>query len=676
MPGQPKYTQTGRFMSLSTVLGENLLLVKSFRGSEALSSLFRFEIDLLSENDSIDPNALVGTNATLRINLAGGKPRFWNGHISRISQGWRGPVFTSYRAELVPWMWFLSLNRGSRIFQDKSTVEIVKGICGGFGFTNIALRLEGNSPKREYCVQYRESDLDFVMRLVEEEGIFFFFRHENGRHELVLGNSPAAHPVCPVQSTARCRALGGSSDEDFIGEWRHSTEYVPARTALSDFNFKTPRQSLLVQRDGSNPFESFDYPGLYSDKGRGETLNKIRAEESAVTAIVPDGESTCRWFASGHRFQLKDHYRSDWNQPYVILSVDHEASQAGSFQGDEDRSASSGEFFGYRNRFRCFPHKVPFRPPRRTPRPTVEGCQTAIVVGPDGEEIYTDEYGRVKVQFHWDRDNKRNQESSCWIRVAQAWAGNRWGFFHLPRVGEEVVVDFLEGNPDQPLIVGSVYNAAQMPPYVLPGEKTKTVLKTNSTKGGDGFNEVRLEDLKGQEQIFIHAERNFDLRVKNDRMDSIGGMASLTVDKDWMEAVDGSKHLTVKGDQSEKVDGTASLSVDTDLQQKIGGRWAIQAGTDVHIKSGVNLVIESGTTLTLKVGGSFVSLSSTGVAINGPMIQLNSGGTAGTGAGSRPNLPKHPTAADKAAPGQPIPPGPQAQALRRAAENGAAFCDL
>lgn len=669
------YTQTNRFLSLSTVQGENVLLVRSFSGIESLSRPFQFELDLLSENDSLDLEALIGTNATLRIQLADDKPRFWNGYISRLTQGWRGPVFTTYRAEFVPWLWFLGLNRSSRIFQDKTTSDIVRKVFTDLGFKDFDFRLEGETPKREYCVQYRETDLSFVMRLLEEEGIFFFFRHENGRHELVLGNSPAAHPVCPGQASAKCRvSKGGRIDEDFVSSWHHSAEFLPSRSALADFNFKTPTKSLQVKRDGKNPFEAYDQPGLYAEKDRGEALNRIRSEEIQAGAVISRGESTCRAFTAGHRFQLKEHYRKAWNQWYTLMEVRHQASQAGSFQGDEE--GGSGGEPGYRNEFVCLPFKTPYRPVRRTPVPVVEGCQTAMVVGPQGEEIYTDDLGRVKVQFHWDREGKRNQESSCWIRVSQSGAGNRWGFFRLPRVGEEVVVDFLEGNPDRPLIVGSVYNASQMPPYPLPADKTKTVMKTNSSKGGDGFNEIRLEDQKGQEQVFIHAERNFDLRVKNDRMENVDGSSSFTVEKDVKEAIKGTKHQSISGDRNEKVDGTASLTAGADLQQKIGSNFALQAGSEVHIKSGMNLVLETGASLTLKVGSNFININPAGVIIKGNLVMINSGGSAGSGAGARPNLPELPIAADKALPGKPMAYGPQAMALKHAADTGAAFCDI
>ncbi len=306
------------------------------------------------------------------------------------------------------------------------------------------------------------------------------------------------------------------------------------------------------------------------------------------------------------------------------------------------------------------------------------------MVGPAGEEIYVDKYGRIKVQFHWDRAGKYNEKSSCWIRVAQVWAGKRWGSLWIPRVGQEVIVDFLEGDPDQPIIVGRVYNAESMPPYTLPDEKTKSSIKSYSSKGGGGFNEIRFEDKKGSEQVFLHAERNQDNRVKRDSLEWIGRNRHLMVGGDQLEAVGGDKHLHIKGDHNEKVDGTISLQAGMDVQEKAGMKYALDAGMEIHLKSGLSLVLESGVTLTLKVGGTFINLNPAGVFISGPMVMINSGGAAGSGAGSSPQAPKQPQEADRAEPGEAakLPPpktathSPAAAVLIRGAENGTAFCDI
>ncbi|HUE81571.1 MAG TPA: type VI secretion system tip protein TssI/VgrG, partial [Pyrinomonadaceae bacterium] len=317
------------------------------------------------------------------------------------------------------------------------------------------------------------------------------------------------------------------------------------------------------------------------------------------------------------------------------------------------------------------------------------GSQTAVVVGPPGEEIFVDKYGRVKVQFHWDREGQVNADSSCWIRVAQNQAGIRWGSIFLPRIGQEVIVDFIEGDPDQPIIVGSVYNATEMPPYKLPDEKTKTVIfKSNSSIGGRGFNEFRVEDKEGKEQVFIHAERNKDIRIKKDRYETVGESSHFIVGGDQLEKVAGDKHLQVKGDQNEDVTGTASLTVGQDLQEKVGMNHALDAGMEIHLKAGMNIVIDSGTTLTLKVGGNFININPGGIFISGTMVMINSGGSPGSGAGSSPGKPKDPSEADKAEPGalsQPPPASPPPKAvkyspaalvMKHAAAQGTAFCNI
>jgi type VI secretion system secreted protein VgrG len=374
--------------------------------------------------------------------------------------------------------------------------------------------------------------------------------------------------------------------------------------------------------------------------------------------------------------------RRDQDGTYVLTSVIHSAHTGGDYASTENDEAY------YSNNFTCIPFSVPYRPARMTPKPLMQGSQTAFVVGPSGEEIYVDEYGRVKVQFHWDREGKYDEKSSCWIRTSQPWAGNKWGGAYWPRIGQEVIVDFLEGDPDMPIITGRVYNAESMPPYKLPDEKTKTVVfKSDSSLGGGGFNELRVEDKKGKEQIFIHAERNKDIRIKKDLFETVGGSAHHTVDGDQFELVGGDKHDHVKGDHIEKVDGSASLTVGMDLQEKIGMKYAHEAGMEIHLKAGMNIVIEAGVQLTLKAAGSFIDINPAGIAISGPMVLINSGGAAGTGSGSSPDTPKDPTEADKAEAGEKAKLqkpkvkkarkfSSSATALKRAAENGMPFTEI
>jgi type VI secretion system secreted protein VgrG len=380
---------------------------------------------------------------------------------------------------------------------------------------------------------------------------------------------------------------------------------------------------------------------------------------------------------------LTRHFDDAEKGEYVITSVTHSASNSSYVSG-------GGGTEDYAMNFSCIPSGTVYRPPRVTPKPRIHSLQTAICVGRKGEEIDTDKYGRIKCQFFWDRRGKNDDKSSCWIRVAHPIAGKKWGTVDLPRIGHEVVVAFLDGDPDRPLVVGSVFNDWTMPPYDLPAHKTRWTTKTMSSKGGGGFNELRFEDKKGEEQIFISAERNQDNRVKNDSLEWIGNKRHLIVTADQLEKVEGDKHLTVTGDHNEKVNGTISVEAAMDMQEKVGMKHALDAGMEIHLKAGMNVVIEAGMSITLKAGGGFVVVGPTGVAISGTPVLINSGGSAQSGSGSSPQPPDEPELADEAEPGErvelpppatppsvvPFNPGPvQAETLRRAAETGTPFCE-
>jgi type VI secretion system secreted protein VgrG len=631
-------------MAIGTPLGEDAVLLSALSGEEGISRLFRFDLELLSVSESIDFNAIVGQNVTVRLTLASGNDRYFNGFISRFSQGGRDRDLISYHAEMVPWLWFLTRTSDCRIFQNKKVPDIVKQIFDEMNFKDYKLQLYGDVLEREYCVQYRETDFNFISRLLEEEGIFYFFEHQDGVHTLILANDPIEHKPCPDQPQGRYEGSSGGAaqEDDIILEWRAQQEMRPGVYAQADYNFEQPSQPLQASVTGNGSYEIFDYhPGEYRKAPEGDGLVRTRLQEMEGPTLVAHGSSDCRAFTSGYRFELTEHYRSDMNQAWVLTALRHTASQPGDF-----RSGSSQADLHYQNYFECIPYSTPYRPARVTPHPVVQGSQTAVVVGPAGEEIFTDKYGRVKVQFHWDRKGEKDENSSCWIRVAQNWAGKKWGAMFIPRIGQEVIVDFLEGDPDQPIITGRVYNAEQVTPYKLPDEKTKSTIKSNSSKGGGGYNELRFEDAKGKEQIFIHAERNQDIRIMNNLYETVGAASHRKVGKDHIEEIDGDLHLAVKGDQNEKVDGTVSLNAGVGYQAKVGTNYALDAGTEVHVKAGMNLVIESGTMLTLKVGGNFININPAGVFVSGTMVMINSGGSAGSGSGASPQDPQAPTEAD------------------------------
>jgi type VI secretion system secreted protein VgrG len=569
------YTQTKRHIAISTPLGENVLLLRGFHGSEAISQPFHFNLDLLSENESISFKDVVGKDATLRIFDADGAERHWHGFVSRFSQAGQNRRFTVYHAEMVPWLWFLTRTADCRIFQNQKVPDIIQKIFKDLSFHDFELRLYGDFSPRDYCVQYRETDFNFVSRLMEEEGIYYYFRHEQGKHVMVLANDPAANEPAPKQKTARYAASDATPYEDVITEWQYHEEFRPGKWTQTDYNFETPSTSLSVSVNGKNSYEIYDYPGEHRVRAEGDKLARIRLQEQVVPGAVSHGTGVCRHFSSGFKFTLQDHYRSDLNQAYLLTVVRHSATQGGGYDSGE---AADGEST-YSNSFECIPFSTPFRPMRVTPQPIVQGCQTAVVVGPGGEEIYTDKHGRVKVQFHWDREGKKNENSSCWTRVSHPWAGKGWGSISIPRIGQEVIVDFLEGNPDQPIIVGRVYNAEQTPPFGMPGGAMISGVKSNSTKGGGGFNEISLNDTKGTELINIHAqydqqkkvEHDERVNVGNDRTEEVGHDEKITIHNNRTEKVDVNEDITVGGNRTEKITGNEMISITGNRTENVKG---------------------------------------------------------------------------------------------------------
>lgn len=690
-------SQASRTISVNTVLGPETLLLASMTAEERLSAPFEYGLTLLSDKIDIRADDLLGTPATVALLLPSGERRFFNGYINRFSHVGFDGTYALYRANLVPWLWFLSRTADCRVYQDKTTPDIVKEIFRDHGFTDFAERLSGTYSQRAYCVQYRESDLSFVNRLLEHEGIYYFHEHTDGKHLLVLADSYSAHSPAPGYEQVVYYPPGQTALRDLerIEDWSVANEVRPGAFTHSAFDFTAPRKNLLARSSAPKGhalagLEVFDFQGDYTETSDGEGLARIRLEESQADHEIARAAGNARGLACGGLFTLKEHPRADQNREYLIVAASY-LLQSGDY-GSVDLTPGGPDF---RCSLSAMNAQVPYRPTRATPKPVVQGPQTAIVVGKSGEEIWTDKYGRIKVQFHWDRYSQADEHSSCWVRVAQVWAGKGWGGMAIPRIGQEVIVDFLEGDPDQPIVTGRVYNGECMPPYVLPDEATKSTLKTSSSKGGGGFNEIRLEDKKGSEQVFVHAEKNHDLRVKNDSFEWIGNERHLIVKSDQLEQVQGDKHLTVAGDQNEKVDGTVSLKVGMDLQQKVGTKVGVDAGQEIHLKGGMNVVIEAGMSITLKAGGGFVVVGPAGVTISGTPVLINSGGSAGSGSGCSPDAPKAPKEADKADAGQVSDATPgnaptatpatpqtvkavaqaQAQTLKTAAENGTPFCE-
>ncbi len=711
-------TQKNRDVAIATPLGEDVLLFGSMSAREQIGRPFRYDIELISEDLEIQAADIVGQNITVRLNLLKDEVRYFNGYVSRFVQTPSTSEEAAYQATVVPWLWFLTRTADCRMFQKMTFPDIIQQVFRDHNFTDFDNKLTGTYRKWEYCVQYRETDFNFVSRLMEQEGIYYYFRHENGKHILVLADSISAHEPFAGYEEIKYRPFKAEEEEDVISSWTAETSIQPGSYALDDFDFKNTKKDLqarssISRKHEAADFEIFDYPGEYAETSDGESYTKVRIEELHTRYEVATAASDARGVCPGYLFTLKDCPRQDQNRKYLITGANYRID-AGSYE-----SGSQGDKTAYSCSFTAIDEKQPFRSTRTTPKPSIPGPQTAIVVGPSGEEIHTDEYARVKVQFHWDRYGKADENSSCWVRVAQVWAGKKWGAMYIPRIGQEVIVEFLEGDPDRPVITGRLYNATTMPPYKLPAEKTKSTLKSNSSKGGAGFNEIRYEDKKGEEQIFIHAEKNQDVRVKNDSYEWIGNERHLIVKQDQLEAVEGDKHSKVAGDRITEIEGDENLTIQgdrmtditggnhlttggdqcediggdqnlkaamnineeagqkisikagTDINGKAGMNYAMDAGMAVHIKGGMTVVIEAGMQLSLKAGSSFVDIGPAGVSISGPMIMLNSGGAAGSGGGSSPtaptapelpDVPKEAVEADTADPGEvaepPKPPKP------------------
>ncbi|HLI78135.1 MAG TPA: type VI secretion system tip protein TssI/VgrG, partial [Acidobacteriaceae bacterium] len=586
------FTQATQEIAVETSLGEDALLLRSFQGDEAISRLFHFELELASENPSLSFDDIVGQKITVRLSLADGSNRFWNGWVSRFVQSQRDSKAVVYRATMVPWLWFLGQTTDCRIFQSKSVPDIVKQIFGEYGYSDFAFRTTGDFPKRDYCVQYRESDLNFVARLLEEEGILYFFQHEEKKHTLVLANDSSALKPCPGQKEARYDEVSGRwQDEDVVSQWMQEREVRPGVYSTTDYNFETPATSLLSSAKGKSKWETYDFPGEYEKRADGERVARMRLEEQQASMSVARGRSDCRAFSAGFTFTLNNHFREDVNGAYLLTAVHHESQHNTGY-------SSGGSFSNhpvYANTFDCVPVATPFRPPRQTRVPTVMGCQTAVVVGPAGEEIFTDKYGRVKVQFHWDREGKRNENSSCWIRVSYPTAGKAWGGVQIPRIGQEVLVDFLEGDPDRPIITGRIYNAGQMPPYDLPGKGMVSGFKSNSTKGGGGYNELAFDDTKGNELIRVHGQYDMDTTIEHDERRH--------VINDRTKTVDANESTTIGVNRTEKVGANEQITIGANRTEKVGSNESITVAMTRTRNVGVNEMINIGGAQEITIGG-------------------------------------------------------------------------
>ncbi len=616
------FTQTDRLLRIDTPLGPDVLLLREFTGHEAVSQLFKYDLDLLTEGPFIQYEDIIGQPVTVRIELSGEEERVFHGFISRFAQTGSESGILHYRAEMVPWLWFLTRTADCRIFQNQTVPDIIEQIFQDLGFTDYQISLEGTYEPLEYCVQYRETDFNFVTRLMEQYGIFYFFEHEEETHTLVLGDAITVNQPLPIQSQVAWEPQGsGMLDEDVITGLEFEKVLMPGKFAHTDYNFKAPSTNIaadspsLVDIGGNQQYEIFDFPGEYWTKAQGDTLARIRMETEEAQHFLITGSSTCREFASGYRFNLVDYEPTELNQAYVLTSVSHMASMGNTYSPGGGTAAGQES---YNNSFRCIPHSVLFRPPRMTPKPMVQGAQTAKVVGKPGEEIWTDEFGRVKVLFHWDREGREKEDDtcSCWIRVSQVHAGKGFGGVDIPRVGEEVIIGFLEGDPDQPIIIGRVYNQDNMPPNGLPTAGMTSGLKSNSTPGGGGNNCMMMDDTKGQEGITIHGQKDMSTTVENDLSATVVG--------------GNETHTVSAGTQTVTIQGNASLTVNAgDRIVDVTGSYKCDTTSEINLQAPTKITLTcGGSTITMEPGKiTMIAGGGASLTLDADALMVSSGGS-------------------------------------------------
>ncbi|ARN56919.1 type VI secretion system Vgr family protein [Sedimentisphaera salicampi] len=646
-----EFTQKHREIAIGTPLGDDVFLIQSLKASERIGDMFLFEADLLSLED-VAAEDIIGKNVSIRFNC-GDSMRFFNGYVKEFTFVSKGKEFSEYRAAVVPWLWFLDQNQDCRIFQNLAIPEIIEEVFKSRNISDYQLSLSGSYDKLEYCVQYRESDYNFIKRLMEFAGIYFYFEHQQDKHVLVICDSSNAHSTFEDYEKIKFKLESDQEYEEVIVSWQRKMSVLPNKVEMKDYNFQNSKQDLLSKSDCEGKgvdgnMGRFFYPAGFEEMAAGDKVADIRLQQIRAGEEVCIGKSYSKGLRPGYIFKMEGCPQQGQNREYLTLETNYKI-EAGGFE-----TGLRAHDISYHCNFKTMPTEIDYRLPPTAEHPRIEGPQTAFVTGPSGDEIYTDKHGRVKVVFHWDRYGKPDENSSCWVRVSQGLAGNKWGMIALPRVGQEVIVEFEEGDPDRPIITGRVYNGQNAAPYSLPKNKTISTSKTNSSKGGGGFNEIRFEDKKGSEQLFVHAERDKDEYVGNNSYTTIDDDSHTTVEgkrfertkkdyhdrkhKDYFEEIGGDKNLSVSGNSVANVSKNSSVQVSqthqlnakeiiqetsTKFSQK-SKEHVVEANTKYSAK-GKEVCIEAASNLCLKAGSSVISLSSSGININGSMVKINSG---------------------------------------------------
>jgi len=590
------------------------LVFDSMTATEALGRPFLYELEMSSTKAKGELMSLLGSSVTVQITLPDKSKRYFNGIIARLAYaGLRGGAF-SYHIELRPWIWLLSRTQDCQIFQKMSAFAIITQIFQKASFSDFQDKRQNQagSTVLEFCVQYRETAFDFVTRLMEQWGLYYFFQHSDGKHTLVICDDPNSHASIGAAIPFSAQQTELRAVDDHIWQWSSDLMVMPGKFTYRDYNFTTPTADLETRStlSGSHTYgtlEVYDYPGPYDTTDNGQKLADVRMQDLNSRRQIMHGSSNSRRLYTGCKFTLSDFYDKSENQEYTVIEATYTLSMA-----EGSPSTDTGEM---RDTFRCTFQAIKgsthFQLDRQTPRPMIRGPQTAKVVGASGDEITTDQYGRVKVKFYWDRSSTQDENSSCWIRVAQMWAAASWGAIFIPRVGQEVVVEFLEGNPDRPIITGCVYNANNTVPYALPDNKTRSTIKTNSSTGGGGYNEIRFEDKAGSEEVFFQAQKDYNKIVKNNETVTVQqGNRSITVSQ-------GNNSVTVS-------QGNDSLTVST-------------GNHSITISSGSS-TINAAQSITLQVGSNSITISTTGITMNGGQISATASETMSLDGGGQMSL--------------------------------------
>lgn len=663
-----------RKLRMKGPLPETQMFIKAARVCEGMSKLTETTVDFMSPDKKLDLGKVVGKPITVKMMTGDDDSDTWREFVGTcIEAQYIGlhEGYGYYSLEVRPWLWFLTRNRNNRIFQDLNAIDIIKKIFGDHGFSDFTVQVNRTPDARIYTVQYNESDYDFICRLMEEEGVYFFSTVKNSVDHLMIVDDIGAHS--PVKDAASIKFFLREAEyrrnEDHVFEWRGAEAVTSGKVTLNDWNFEKPKADLKTAKampkgnHGHKSYELYRYPGHYRETALGDIYARIEMEANAAEFQTRHGVGNVRTLATGATFKLTDHFRDGENQDYLILSgihlmqIEPDAEDESQEIQDNDKVPHTIKFEkenhdAYRCTFSALPKNTPFRAKRSMPWPRIPGILIAKVTGPSGEEIYTDKYGRIKVQFPWDRDGKNDENTTCWVRVTTPWSGKNWGMVHIPRIGQEVVIQFEDGDPDRPICTGMLYNADTMPPYGLPDNMTQSGIKTNSSKGGGGFNELMMEDKKDEELVRLQSEKDYVEIIKNNATITIGmekkdpgdltqtiyanktetiktGDMTFTVEKgNEIRHVETDQTQTIGGNQTEEVTGNVAVSVTGDQTHDTKGKFTETVTGAFKSTVTGSITIESMQKIELKVGGNSITIDQAGITIKGIMIETNASGMA------------------------------------------------